>query len=375
MSHELSKLTEPYIGGRDIELLRLLANHLLPSCRDYLNSVALPSQFGVYTNDRIRTNQRNLTDIRTRLGVLFEYELAKAFNVVTESLAGAAFPKLSYIVANKYPDLAFRGTEGQIGVRFEVKAIEDIAEEKTANFDTLIKNIRKGGDYVVVILWGWTESNVISGQTPRIYEIYVFDAYELAMIRDVQWLNNPPLNLGSGRQGYDLAYAVNSSSTGYNKEEGNYGKLMRIFRESSLAFVPGDIRSGPTIPEYLGMRRKVIEAGLNKIISNLIIGLSSSSIPLASSGFEPPFTELTVARVGDSTIGAFGAERFSNIANIEPILSHAKCDYVIQFNGKFSWRVFRHDRDGRFTLAGENGSKPAGAYDWIRTVVRNSSTY
>jgi len=308
MSPELSRLIEPCIGVRDIEVLQLLAEHVLPSCRDYLNSVALPSQFGVYTNDRIRTNQRNLTDIRTRLGVLFEYELAKAFNVVTESLAGAGFPKLSYVVANKYPDLAYRGAEGQIGVRFEIKAIEDIAEEKTANFDTLIKNIRKGGDYVVVILWGWSESEVICGQTPLIHEIYVFDAYELAMIRDVQWLNNPPLNLGSGRQGYDLAYAVNSSSSGYNKEEGNYGKLMRIFKESSLAFVPEDIRSGPTIPEYLRMRRNVIEFGLKKIISNLIVGLGSSSIPLASSGFDPPFTDLTVVRVGDSTIGAFGAE-------------------------------------------------------------------
>jgi len=375
MTHDLSILLEPYTGARNSEVLRLLADVILPSCRDYLNSVALPSQFGLYTNDRIRTNQRNLTDIRTRLGVLFEYELAKAFNVVTESLTEGAFPRLSYVVANKYPDLAFRGSEGQIGVRFEVKAIEDIAEEKTANFDTLIKNIRKGGDYTIVILWGWTESNLIIGQTPRIHEVFVFDAFELAMLRDIQWLNNPPLNLGSGRQGYDLAFAVNSSSNGYNKEEGNYGKLMRIFNESSSSFVPEDIRNGPTIRDYLRMRDNIIEAGLSKIISNLMIGLNSSYISIASSGFAPPFTDLAVASVGDNTIGAFGAEGFSGINTINRILLDAKCDYVVQFNGKFSWRVYRRDQRGHFSLTGEKGNKPAGSYDWIKTMIRDSSIY
>jgi len=375
MPHDLSILLEPYTGARNTEALRLLADVILPSCRDYLNSVALPSQFGLYTNDRIRTNQRNLTDIRTRLGVLFEYELAKAFNVVTEGFTEGAFPRLSYVVANKYPDLAFRGSEGQIGARFEVKAIEDIAEEKTANYDTLIKNIRKGGDYVIVILWGWTESKLISGQTPRIHEIFVFDAFELAMLRDIQWLNNPPLNLGSGRQGYDLAYAVNSSSGGYNKEEGNYGKLMRIFNESSSAFVPEDIRNGPTINNYLRMRACVIKSGLNQIISNLTIGLNSSSISLASSGFDPPFTDLTVASVGDNTIGAFGAERFSRIITIEHILLDANCDYLVEFNGKFSWRIYSRDQAGHFSLSGENGKKPAGSYEWIKAIIRNSSTY
>ena len=63
MTHDLSILLEPYTGARNSEVLRLLADVILPSCRDYLNSVALPSQFGLYTNDRIRTNQRNLTDI------------------------------------------------------------------------------------------------------------------------------------------------------------------------------------------------------------------------------------------------------------------------------------------------------------------------
>ena len=375
MRHDLSILLELHTGARNIQALHLLADEILPACRDYLNSVALPSQFGIYANDRVRTNQRNLTDIRTRLGVLFEYELAKAFNVVTERLTGGAFPKLSYVVANKYPDLAFRGPEGQIGVRFEVKAIEDIAEEKTANFDTLIKNIRKGGDYVIVILWGWTESKVISGQTPQIHEIFVFDAFELAMIRDIQWLNNPPLSLGAGRQGYDLAYAVNSSSSGYNKEEGNYGKLMRIYNESSSAFVPEDIHNGPTINDYLRMRGSVIGSGLNKIISDLMICFNSSCISLASSGFRPPFTDLTVASVGDNTIGAFGAEGFSRINPIESILLDADCDYVVQLNGKFTWRIYNRDQAGHFSLTGENGRKPAGIYDWIKTIVRNSSAY
>lgn len=40
-------------------------------------------------------------------------------------------------------------------MRIEVKCLQSMAEEKSANFDTLIKDINPQTDFVVVFLWEW----------------------------------------------------------------------------------------------------------------------------------------------------------------------------------------------------------------------------
>ena len=189
----------------------------------------MPLAVTLFPDDVLPTNQRNLTDVRTRIGILLEYEFAKA---VTASLPPEVKEQgvaLTYVIANQFPDLAFRGADGQIGVRFEMKAIETIAEEKAANFATLIKDIRKDTDFVVVLLWEWRKHKSGDKKFPHIDNYFVMDAYQLAQMRDCNWLNNPPSKLQSTRQGFDLTFAVNAKPDSYNKEEGNFGKLMRIF--------------------------------------------------------------------------------------------------------------------------------------------------
>ena len=61
-------------------------------------------QFSLVVSDVVPANQRNLTDVRTRMGVLLEYELGKA---ITHLLTEEVRKKLSltYVIANRFPDL------------------------------------------------------------------------------------------------------------------------------------------------------------------------------------------------------------------------------------------------------------------------------
>jgi hypothetical protein len=89
----------------------------------------------------------------------------------------------------------------------------------------------------------------------------VFNAYSLAELRDAYWLNCPPSDLGSGYQGFDLWFPVNCKDGVYAEEEGNYGKLLRIWK--------GDFPHRPstspvlsdTETEYLSFQEKVVIQG------------------------------------------------------------------------------------------------------------------
>jgi hypothetical protein len=220
---------EELIDGSVTDTERALAGlreRLIAPALHILNHEVLPVQFSLFTDDARPTNQRNLGDIRTRMGPLLEYELGKA---IVSLLSEETKKKLSltYVIANQYPDLAIRGFDGSIGVRFEVKAVEIVAEEKAANFDALLKDIRKGTDFVVVLVWEWQPHKTRPLQCPHVYQIYLFDAYQLALLRDCYWLHNPP-NVGAGRQGYDLCFGVNCTEGKYNEEEGNYERREKM---------------------------------------------------------------------------------------------------------------------------------------------------
>src|SRR5690606_15316102 len=100
---------------------------------------------------------------------------------------------------------------------------------------------------------------------PFIADVFVLDAYQLAQMRDTYWLNRPPTNPGDARQGFDLCFGVNCRESQYNQEEGNYGKLMRIFDSDYEAYLPDDVRDGSTLKEYYRFRKATIRLGLERI--------------------------------------------------------------------------------------------------------------
>lgn len=245
------------------ELAAWLREIYFPELKKRFNADDSRKRFGLYQGEECPRNERNLTDVRTRLGVLIEFEIARISN---EMLSEFGINDLfwSYVVANRFPDLEVRNNDGNRFLRIEVKCLQCIAEEKSANFDTLLKDTDPHTDYVVVCTWDWSHNKSKMydwDAVPLIDRIYVFHAYSLALMRDAYWLNRPPKDLGRGYQGFDIRYAVTCRCGKYAKEQGNYGKLMRIWDEK-FKFRPKESEVlRDTEREYLIFKDEIIERG------------------------------------------------------------------------------------------------------------------
>ena len=225
-----------FLSGHEVPLstLRFLSHQFFPTIVTHLNKLISRRSIALYSGDRVPENERNLTDVRNRIGLLLEYKLALAGNSGIED-HGINNLFLSHVVANRFPDLEIRNSAGHRGIRVEVKCLQAISEEKSANFDTLKKDLNPNTDYVAVLIWEWKDDDRGAGwdRAPIVLRAFVFHASSLAELRDYNWLRTPPNDLGDGLQGFDIRYAVNCRQGTYNEEEGNYGKLMRIWNPST----------------------------------------------------------------------------------------------------------------------------------------------
>jgi hypothetical protein len=196
MSLVQTEVREFLSGQREpIETLDWLQGTFLPEVQSSLNSPDVRRRIGLYSGERIPENERNLTDVRNRVSLIVEYELAR---IATQILSEAGAQELfwSYVVANRFPDLEVRNSQGKRGLRIEVKCLQSVAEEKSANFDTLRKDVHPQTDFLVVFLWEWKHdaTTILWDRAPSIEKVYVFHAATLALLRDRYWLNSPPRN-------------------------------------------------------------------------------------------------------------------------------------------------------------------------------------
>lgn len=135
-----------------IDSLEYLGSQILPKVIERLNEQGTRRHFAIYGGDQIPQNERNLTDVRNRMSLLIEYEIAVIGNeLLRENGIDDVF--WTYVIANRFPDIEIRNNLGHRGTRLEIKCLESIAEEKSANFDTLKKDLNPNTDYVAVFIW------------------------------------------------------------------------------------------------------------------------------------------------------------------------------------------------------------------------------
>src|SRR5258708_28228607 len=110
------------LGGQSpaLETAQWLRAHYLPELMRRFNTVDVRKRLGLYVGDRIPDNERNLTDVRNRVSLIVEYELARLSNQI---LSNANVNDLfwAYVVANRFPDLEVRMNDGSRKLRIEVK--------------------------------------------------------------------------------------------------------------------------------------------------------------------------------------------------------------------------------------------------------------
>lgn len=332
------------------EILNWLRSTFLPEVLSDMNSPDVRRRIGLYGGDRIPENERNLTDVRNRVSLIAEYEMARVATRIIEGW-GYADVFVSYVVANRFPDLELRNADGRRGLRIEIKCLEAIAEEKSANFDTLRKDVHPNTDYIVIFLWEWKrDSSVIAwDRAPQFLKVFCFHATSLAHIRDWYWLNKPPGNLVSGRQGFDLRYAVNCSADNYNEEEGNYGKLMRMWTEDFAPAPQSPMFLPATAQEYLDFRRSVVEIGFEEVCRALCQeALGTDCAPILSGGGKI---------IGWSSNGvAFVLNGLVGEREIPALMQRVGAHKLFRLSDKYSWNGYRL-QSGRVVSNG-SGRKP-----------------
>ena len=316
--------------GDSLQIAKWLRDIYLPALGRRFNTSDSRKRLGLYLDERIPENERNLTDVRNRISLIIEYELARISNDI---IAEHDLPNLfwSYVVANRFPDLEIRERNGTRHLRIEVKCLQSIAEEKSANFDTLKKDIHPDTDFVLVFLWEWAhdKKDFNWDRAPLLLDHFVFHAYSLAELRDHYWLNRPPTDLGGGYQGFDLRHAVNCSKNHYNEEEGNYGKLLRIW-QGDFPYRP---RSSPVLldteKEYLRLKEEAVNAGFRS--------LAQKHLPLLSGGTNIlPILNPAGANVGASAgeFGFFQKAACSN-AEVEELMRSGKLRFAVLLTDKY----------------------------------------
>lgn len=262
-----------FLLGKESPLATLdfLHDEFMPEVVTELNSAATRRLMALYGGDRIPQNERNLTDVRNRVSLLIEYELAWISNKFLLS-QGTDDLFWANVVANRFPDIELRDNKGTRGIRVEVKCLQAIAEEKSANFDTLKKDLHPSTDYVVVFVWEWSadHDDVEWDRAPMVLRAFVFHASSLAELRDYNWLGTPPRTLGNGYQGFDFRHAVNCREGSYSEEGGNYGKLMRIWNEKAEYGNSCSKILQSTINVYLEFKEFVIWEGFKAVALDVL---------------------------------------------------------------------------------------------------------
>ena len=260
--------------------LRLLQDVYFPEVKRRMNSSESRRRLALYNGEVLPSNERNLADVRTRMGILIEFELARISNQIAADLGITDF-FWSYVVANRFPDLEVRQNDGSRLLRIEVKCLQARAEEKSANFSTLIKDIDPYTDFVVVCTWDWNrtpDQEVKWDQAPQLLDICVFHAYSLALMRDLLWLHKPPKTSTHQLQGFGLRHAITTNGSIYSREQGNYGKLMRIWDRSLAQQPKSEHFIEDTISTYLTFKNWILKKGFEVIATEQLKLLASAPV-------------------------------------------------------------------------------------------------
>ena len=316
------------------QIAQWLRTQYFPEIVNRFNHESSRKRFGLYQNEQLPANERNLTDVRTRMGVLIEFELARISNDLLPEM-GVTDIFWSYVVANRFPDLEVRRNNGDRLLRLEIKCLQCIAEEKSANFDTLMKDIDPRTDYVVVCLWDWnntSSSTYAWDSVPQIYKVYIFHAYSLTALRDTYWLNKPPANIGDGYQGFDARYAITCSNGVYSKEQSNYGKLTRIWKKGFIYRPTETEELLDTENEYLNFQKEIIATGFEILSKSHLRQLTNDPIEKI---------------IENGNIIGYKANRFAYVqSNVRQILAFAQnhnAAIVVTMTEKYRSNVYKID--------------------------------
>lgn len=308
---------------------------------------------------------RHLTDTRTRVSTLLEYSLAYEMNYLLEA-EGEGFT-ISAVLWNVFPDLLMRDVSRMPVIGFEVKALHTAAEEKSANLSTPLHMIKKGGDFVVVVIWAWQRevANDVSITYPHIHVVEVFDAYALAQARDYSWL----FAQGKRIKGIDISTPIitpkeKPKGTRFKAEEGNMGKLMRIDLNPDLPVETPNYEALKAEAKLYGVfKQRVLCLGLTETFREICFLQKAEGLTLHPVEEYPsrvlPLGQARLPHGQDFYLIA--GRDLSQWQKREA--DHSPGSLALWLSPKLNWRILRKEQNGWKAIG--TGEKPDTAYEKI----------
>lgn len=315
---------------------------------------------------------RHLTDTRTRVSTLLEYSLAYEMNqLLVEENRGFS---ISAVLWNVFPDLLLRDSNRTPVTGLEVKALHTAAEEKSANLATPLHLIRKGSDFVVIIIWAWRRESVGSANItyPHIHAAEVFDAYLLAQTRDYSWL----FKQGGRIKGIDIStpiISVESSPKGkrFKAEEGNMGKLMRIELESGLpAATPNLDELNQEAVKYQRFKDRALGLGLTETFREICDLQQANEIECnIIVNYPADLQEIGRARLRTGAhFCLFAGGAIADLLGVTVETSrHPPGTLALWLSSKLKWFILK--ANAKLWVQVGSGNKPDTAYDKIKMAM------
>lgn len=315
---------------------------------------------------------RHLTDTRTRVSTLLEYALAYELNhlLIEEGKGRSA----SAVLWNVFPDLIIRDAQRVPYIGLEVKALHTAAEEKSANLSTPLHVIKRGSDFVVIIIWAWRRETIDGASItyPHIHEAELFDAYLLAQTRDYSWLYNQ----GNRIKGIDLSTPLITAEeqpkgVRFKAEEGNMGKLMRIALEENLpATTPGLAEMRAELERYERFKTHTLALGLTETFREICDLQRATNIQcVPPEQYPADLTEIgraTLAKGG--LISLFAGGGIAHFTRTTPNQDkYADGASAVWLSSKLKWAVLKVVAGAWVVVT--TGDKPDTAYEKIQTAI------
>jgi hypothetical protein len=308
---------------------------------------------------------RHLTDTRTRVSTLLEYSLSYELNdlLVEKKLQHT----ISNVLWNVFPDLVVRDCNFEDVAGLEVKALHSAAEEKSANLHTPLPLIRKGKDFIVILVWGWNrEKDEYKDITyPHIHNVGIFDAWLIAKMRDSTWLLNDKDRI----KGIDISTPIiNSDDGGYKAEEGNLGKLMRIsMSEHTSNGMPSYEAMREEANEYEAFKSNILLLGLKETMKDISWVLGGTEF------LEDKITQLpkTAEEIGcynlpDKKVFFVSGRKNANSEWGRILTTLEKDNVIVHLGNKLDWKVIKYLEAWAVT---SSGKKPDIELEKIRRSI------
>jgi hypothetical protein len=316
-------------------------------------------------------DSRHLTDTRTRVSTLLEYALSYELNhlLIEEGKGRSA----SAVLWNVFPDLIVRDACRAPFIGLEVKALHTAAEEKSANLSTPLHVIKRGTDFVVIIIWAWRREGA-SITYSHIHAAGVFDAYLLAQIRDYSWL----FKKGKQRKGIDISTPIitpkkKPTSHRYKAEDKNIGKLLRITLAAKLpASTPRLAEMQAEAELYEQFKAQALTLGLTETFREICDLQRATHVKCRSLDEYPKMlTQIGRAKLsGQRRIYLFaGGNSKSAACQKLDSVAHPAGTIAFWLGSKLKWTVFKVVEGSWKQVA--TGTKPDTAYEKIQAAIGN----